>query len=135
MKYSRQRELVRNVVTQNLIHPTADIVYSLVRNEDSNISLGTVYRNLNLLVEQGVLHKISMPGSSDRFDGRTEPHHHLVCTCCGRVFDIEADHLPQLDAQINQLADFAITGYQLLIQGVCRDCQHIETEEKGDTQR
>ncbi len=124
MKYSRQRELVRRVVYQNLTHPTADDIYSLVRMEDPNISLGTVYRNLNLLVEQGKILKIQIPHGSDRFDGRLDPHHHLVCEKCGQVFDIGFPNAKKLEALIMEQPDFAVTGYHLLLYGVCHKCEH-----------
>ena len=100
MKYSKQRELILQTVTQNPIHPTADAVYEQVRRENPKISLGTVYRNLNFLSELGILRKIPMPVGSDRFDGRLDEHYHMICDCCGRVFDVECDSLQEMDRQI-----------------------------------
>jgi Fur family peroxide stress response transcriptional regulator len=97
---------------QNQVHPTADTVYSFVRAQDPNISLGTVYRNLNLLCEQGLLRKISVPDASDRFDGRCEEHYHFVCTKCAKVFDVEPDSLPGLGEQIERIPGCKVTGYQ-----------------------
>lgn len=84
MKYSRQRESILNSLNEKLDHPTAEMVYNCVKKEQPNISLGTVYRNLNQLVEQGVLRRIATPVSGDRFDIRTDPHAHLLCTRCGK---------------------------------------------------
>ncbi len=64
MKYSRQRELILETVMENPVHPTADTVYAMVREQEPNISLGTVYRNLNLLAEQGILRRIPMPAAA-----------------------------------------------------------------------
>lgn len=122
MKYSRQRELIQRTVEQNQVHPTADTVYSLVRESEPNISLGTVYRNLNLLYEQGVLRKICIPNASDRFDGRLDEHQHSICTRCGRMFDVGIEAVYELDEQIKGIADFTVTGYQVLIEGVCHRC-------------
>ena len=69
MKYSRQREIILNTVMENPVHPTADMVYSILREENPNISLGTVYRNLNYLAAEGIIRKITMPEGCDRFDG------------------------------------------------------------------
>ncbi|MEM1484741.1 transcriptional repressor [Oscillospiraceae bacterium PP1C4] len=125
MNYSRQRELIYQTVMQNAIHPNADTVYALVRAQDPNISLGTVYRNLNLLCEQGQLRKISVPNTSDCFDGRCDEHHHLICTRCGKVFDISLGDLFVLDEQIKNSSEFTVTGYQLLIEGICKSCIEI----------
>ena len=69
MRYSKQRELILNTVLQNKIHPTADDVYKLLRDEYPGLSLGTVYRNLNFLAEHDMLKKINVPNGSDCFDG------------------------------------------------------------------
>ena len=127
MKYSRQRELICQTVLQNPCHPTADAVYAMVREQEPSISLGTVYRNLNLLAEQGALKKISLPNAPDRFDGRTDPHQHLLCQRCGGLYDIDIGPLEQLERQIESVQDFTVTGYQVYLTGFCRDCaQDIE---------
>lgn len=125
MKYSRQRELIRDTVLQNLIHPTADTVYSLVREQEPNISLGTVYRNLSLLSEQGTIRKISIPNASDRFDGRLDVHHHMICSKCGQVTDVELENISALDAQIRGITEFTVTGYQVILEGFCPSCTVI----------
>lgn len=89
LKYSRQREAIKNYLMSTYEHPTADTVYVHVKKEFPNISLGTVYRNLNLLTDIGEAQKITMPDGSDRFDGHIHPHNHFTCNCCGCVSDIE----------------------------------------------
>ncbi len=123
MKYSRQREIIHRTVVRNSIHPTADTVYSIVRSQEPNISLGTVYRNLNLLSEQGFLRKINIPNASDRFDGRLDEHHHILCEECRQLFDIELGDLSVLDEQIKKQSDFTVTGYQVLLTGICPGCK------------
>ncbi len=126
MKYSRQRELIHHTVLQNAIHPTADMVYTMVRAKEPNISLGTVYRNLNLLSDQGLLKKISVPNASDHFDGRVDDHNHILCEKCGQVFDIDLGDMSILDEKINKESDFIITGYEVLLTGICPECQAKE---------
>ena len=87
LKYSRQRESIKELLQAREDHPTADMVYESVRQIYPNISLGTVYRNLSLLVSIGEIAKISTPEGADRFDTRTEPHNHFICTKC-RLSDI-----------------------------------------------
>lgn len=88
MKYSRQRELILDVVRHSDDHPTADTIYARVRAQDPKVSLGTVYRNLNLLCENGRLLKVPIPGASDRFDHTLVDHAHAYCTQCGSVTDV-----------------------------------------------
>ena len=105
-------------------HPYADDVYMKVKQEFPNISLGTVYRNLNLLTDIGDAIKISTPNGGDRFDGRLEPHNHFLCTKCGRLLDLDLD-MHSID-EVNRLAaenfDGIITSSSTLFYGECSDC-------------
>lgn len=127
MKYSKQRELVLNAVLDNRIHPTADFIYSLLREGHPNISLGTVYRNLNVLAEHGLIHRIPISGGCDRFDGRLDEHYHMICEHCGEVFDVELDGLRHLDREIENRTGFTVKGHELIISGVCTACKEKET--------
>ena len=91
MRYSKQRELVMQTVQQLCDHPTAEEIYDKAAQECPNLSLGTVYRNLNSLVEAGRVRRVSIPGKADRFDHTLPWHSHLYCTVCGGVTDAEVD--------------------------------------------
>ena len=82
MNYSRQRESIKQYLMSTKEHPTAEVVYQHVREEFPKISLGTVYRNLTLLVDMGEAKKISTGDGTDRFDGDTSAHSHYYCRCC-----------------------------------------------------
>ncbi len=123
LKYSRQRELVLAEVKSSREHPTADMVYAALKADNPSLSLGTVYRNLNLLAQMGQIHKIGMPGGSDRFDGRTDEHYHMLCQKCGRVYDVQLDTLSELDGQIQSQTGFLVHSHDLIVRGVCRACQ------------
>ena len=123
MKYSRQREAVYHAVADASLHPTADMVYEIVKKSNPQISLGTVYRNLNQLAENGQLLKISMPTGSDRFDGRLDEHYHMICVVCGRVLDIEGAALCRLDGDIKAQSGFVVTRHHMVLEGVCGDCE------------
>ena len=124
LKYSRQRESIKHYLMATKEHPTADEVYMNVKQEFPNISLGTVYRNLNLLTDIGEAIKISTPNGGDRFDGKLEPHNHFLCTKCGRLLDLELD-MQSID-EVNRLAaenfDGVITSSSTLFYGECSDC-------------
>ncbi|HJA66690.1 transcriptional repressor [Lachnoclostridium sp. An169] len=124
MKYSRQRESIKHYLAETHEHPTADQVYMHVKKDFPNISLGTVYRNLNLLTDIGEAVKIATPNGGDRFDGRVEPHNHFLCTRCGRLLDLELD-MKSLE-EVNQLAannfDGIIESSSTLFYGECSDC-------------
>lgn len=126
LKYSRQRESIKNYLLSTNGHPTADIVYQHVREDFPNISLGTVYRNLKLLTDIGEAVKISSPDGIDRFDGFVQPHNHFFCTCCRRILDLNLDM-----AEINRLNDSAsenfdgqIESSNTIFYGTCSDCMN-----------
>lgn len=124
LKYSRQRACIKEYLEHTTEHPTADTVYLHVKEEFPNISLGTVYRNLNLLADIGEVSKIPNPNGGDRFDGDTHPHYHVLCTCCGNVVDLNMD-AEQIHA-INNLADRYFDGtidsHTTLFYGTCKEC-------------
>ena len=105
-------------------HPPADTVYLHVKEDFPNISLGTVYRNLNLLTDIGEAIKIPTPDGGDRFDGNVIPHNHFLCTSCGRLLDLELD-MKSIE-EVNRLAgenfDGIITSSSTLFYGECSDC-------------
>lgn len=123
MKFSKQREMILNQVRNFPIHPTADQVYTALKAENPNLSLGTVYRNLNLLSEMGELLKIRIADGSDRFDGRTDCHYHMFCDKCSRVFDVELSELDGLIDTVSQKYGHRLTMVTLNLNGVCCECQ------------
>ena len=127
LKYSRQREAIKHYLINRHDHPTADMIYTAIREVYPNISLGTVYRNLTLLVEQGEILKISCGENSDRFDGRTDPHYHVICQKCGEIRDLMGID-PQVIDQLGEVVfDGEIYGHQLYFYGKCKQC--IEKEK------
>lgn len=122
MNFSRQREIIYDQVRRFPIHPTAEEVYTALKAENPNLSLGTVYRNLNQLSEAGMLLKIPIADGSDRFDGRTDRHYHMICEGCGKVFDVELDCLDGIPHSVMSTAGHRITKVTLNLKGVCSDC-------------
>ena len=126
LKYSRQREAIKNYLEVRKDHPTADMVYTAIREVYPNISLGTVYRNLTLLAKQGEISKISCGETSDRFDIRTDPHYHFICEKCGRVEDLPDMDMQAVNAWAGENYDGDIFGHQLYFYGRCRECREKE---------
>ena len=126
MNYSQQRNCILNIVVSNPIRPAAEQVYEIARRSYPNISLGTVYRNLNQLSEHGILKKICSSYGSVRFDGRTDPHFHMVCTHCGKVFDVELEELLSIKEKLSDMYGFDVINYEVSIQGICKECKNTE---------
>ena len=111
-------EAVRGVKS----HPTADEVYDMVRKKIPDISLGTVYRNLDILSANGAVVRLGPDEGKMRFDGDTSNHHHVRCAVCGRVDDVEVLSLVPPEARVQRMSDYRITGYNLEFVGICPTC-------------
>ena len=122
IKYSRQREAIKNYLMDRTDHPTADMVYTAIREVYPNISLGTVYRNLNLLAELGEIVKITTPEGADRFDGCTHPHYHVLCMKCGSLTNLEIEGGMPFDDMAKKHFGGIIESHEAMFFGVCEKC-------------
>ena len=121
-KYSRQREAIYNYLQGTKSHPTAETVYQELKKEDPRLSLGTVYRNLNLLYIQGDILKLNCGDGCDRFDATTDEHYHVLCKSCGNVYDISIDTMNHINTLANASFDGDITGHYIYFTGKCKKC-------------
>ncbi|NOZ74169.1 MAG: transcriptional repressor [FCB group bacterium] len=121
MRKSRQRNEILRIVQHTTSHPTADWVYDQARTVFPNISLGTVYRNLNQLVEAGMVTSIK-DKTVVRYDGNTDPHDHFKCDQCLRIYDLTIMDDAFLET-INKSQPFHITRFRLELHGICPTCQ------------
>jgi Fur family ferric uptake transcriptional regulator len=119
---TRQRQMVAATVRTRRDHPSAEQVYQDVRGQDPKISLGTVYRNLNLLVDNNEVRHVKMLGV-DRFDWRVEPHYHIVCRGCGDVSDAPIEYHSHIDRQLAEQTGYEISQHSVVFEGLCPDCQ------------
>lgn len=128
---TRQRQLVLDAVEHLNDHPTAEEIYAYVHKTDEHVSRGTVYRNLNLLAQNGTILDVKVPGG-DRFDHRTDCHPHLVCTECGAVVDApyEADH--EANARVESISSYSNVIHYTVFMGVCPACQRRLAQENGE---
>ncbi len=123
-KRSKQRERILEVLKETKAHPTADWVYQRLKPEMPNLSLGTVYRNLNLLADQGKIQRMPIGSNSDRFDGDTSGHYHLVCEECGSVQDLGLPSFTEIDKLALKHTKFKIMRHHLQFYGICENCQN-----------
>lgn len=126
VRFTRQRQAVLETVQASREHPDAARVFEAVRQLVPNISLGTVYRSLEALVEDGHLIQIQQPGAATRYDARLERHYHLLCGSCGSVFDVELE-LPDLVLIARQsVRAFDVRAATVEFHGTCERCQKNE---------
>ncbi len=122
LKYSRQREAIKDFVIARDDHPTADVVYMNVRKEFPNISLGTVYRNLTLLSDMGELSRLRLGDGVDHFDAITTPHYHFVCQDCGSVSDLNLSVMDSFNNVAGDQCEGRINGHVAYFYGSCKQC-------------
>lgn len=120
-RYSRQRELIYQALRESSRHPTAEMIYHKLKPGDPGLSLGTVYRNLNLLAREGVIQK--MPFPVERYDADTRPHSHFQCRKCGEVYDLMLSYEEELDCRAAAQCEHEIEGHDLVYRGLCARCK------------
>ena len=123
-RHSRQRQVILEELQRTTAHPTAVGLYEIVRGRLPKISLGTVYRNLDLLTRTGIIQKLEFGGEEARFDGNPARHHHVRCVKCGCVDDIHGPPLDLLGGIKNDFNGYCVLGHRIEFFGVCPQCQN-----------
>lgn len=124
VKHFKKRDAILNCVKCTKVHPSADWVFAKLKPDISNLSLGTVYRNLALFKEQGLIVSLGTVKGVERFDGNTEPHVHFICNGCGCVLDLEGVEVPQSLAESAASENgIIVNNCSLTLSGLCSDCK------------
>lgn len=132
-KRSKQRDAIIAFLMTRKDHPTADTIYLNIKKEFPNISLGTIYRNLALLSEQGEILKLSYDEGADRYDATVDPHYHFVCQECGDVIDMEMDSFDEkVTAMANEYFPGRVDKSVIYFKGCCEKClaKNLDNMEK-----
>lgn len=135
MKQTRntiQKRLIMSIMENNFDHPTADDIYEKARKQDSKISRGTVYRNLNALDESGEICRVNTPIGADFYDCNTSGHYHFLCRACNRAFDAEIPYNETLDNEKLGTNGFVTEWHQLVLVGRCKECLEREKAERTE---
>ncbi len=127
-----QRRIILEELRKVTSHPTAVELYEMVRQRMPKISLGTVYRNLDLLAQQGTIQKHALGGVEARFDGDARRHYHVRCDRCGRMDDLDEGYDDLVGEQPAQAAGYRILGCRLELVGVCPECRRRENTSNED---
>lgn len=116
-----QRLAVFRALLESDSHPDADAIHKRLKGAYPTLSLGTVYKTLEMLQSLGLARAVSSPGPTRRFDANHHPHHHLWCTRCGKLMDVELDQLA--DIALPKSAGFQVTDVTIQFNGICADCK------------
>ena len=129
-RMTSQRQVILRELKKVYTHPTADEIYIIVRKVIPHISLGTVYRNLDILSETGLVRKLECAGNQRRYDGNPERHHHIRCIECGSVADVSPDMVTSFEFSPDRISSWRVVDHQIVFLGVCGSCQAKESVRK-----
>lgn len=118
MKKTKQRDVILNIINNSYIHPNAYQIYEEAKKELPNISLGTIYRNLNMLVESKMIKRIIVDGENEKYD-RLDEHIHFICDDCNELYDIygfESKNIKNIDGH-------KVMNCEIILKGICKKCQ------------
>lgn len=122
-KNFRKRNAIYDCLCQSKAHPSAEVIYTQLKTEIPDLSLGTVYRNLNLFKQQGLAISVATVHGVERFDGNTSPHVHFICSDCAAVIDLEEMEVPKsLSIAAERSSGGKVAECNLCFTGTCRNC-------------
>ena len=123
IRLTTQRQIILEELSKIKTHPTASELYDMVRKRLPRIGLGTVYRNLELMADSGMILKLEVGGTQKRFDATTDQHYHIRCADCGRVDDISLPVIKDLASEAAAITAYKIIGHHIEFTGICSACQ------------
>lgn len=122
--FSKKREAIYQSVCSTKSHPSAEWVYNDLKDEYPNLSLGTVYRNIGLFKEMGLIQSVGNVKGQERFDANTKPHPHFICNTCASVIDLEhVDYNPEADKTVERAYGHNVNHHLVFFYGECHNCQ------------
>lgn len=124
--YSKQREEILDFIKNSHTHLTAEEIYLALKGENSTISRGTVYRNLSIFLEDGVIIKLPIENGPDKYDYVHKLHHHAICKKCGRVYDFNYEiNMKDLEKHIINETEIEEVSSYIIVQGICKNCKRV----------
>lgn len=121
---SAKRQAILNALCSSTEHPTAEALYSMLKPDYPELSLGTIYRNLSIFVEEGLAVSVGKINGSERYDACVTPHSHFACRACNRVLDVSVEpELDELVSQISQIHNYSTEDYSVMFFGLCDRCR------------
>lgn len=125
-RMTKQKKTILEILRSTTSHPTADWIYAQARKVLPDISLGTVYRNLNVLKEDGEIMELNYGSTYSRYDGNPQNHYHFVCLSCGRVSDVDMPVLAELEERAEKAGVGKVFYHRLEFYGLCPDCSQAQ---------
>ena len=133
LRMTPQRRVILEELGKTSSHPTADWIYRKVRRRLPRISLGTVYRNLDILSKHGMIRTLERAGTQKRYDGNVREHYHVRCVQCGRIADLPVEPLKPIKRVLNlKVPNFILTDLHLELFGLCSECRRRRRDRASE---
>ncbi|NWL89136.1 MULTISPECIES: peroxide-responsive transcriptional repressor PerR [unclassified Paenibacillus] len=123
VRITPQRHAILSYLMDTMGHPTADEIYRALEPRFPNMSVATVYNNLKMFIEAGLVRELTYGDSSSRFDADVSNHYHIICEKCGKIEDFTYPSLDEVERKAEEVTGFEVHGHRLELHGVCKDCR------------
>lgn len=130
VRITPQRHAVLEYLLTSRTHPTADEIYRALEGKFPNMSVATVYNNLRILKEIGLVQELTYGDDSSRFDSNTEFHYHIICKDCGKIVDFHYPTLDEIESLAAKVTGFEISHHRMELYGTCKECADIKMNDK-----
>ena len=131
LAFTFQRQVIYEAVVDSREHPTPELIYEHVRQRIPSISLGTVYKNVKTFLDSGVLKEVTLHHGSLRLEANMTPHHHVVCSSCRAIYDIDQSAVEPVQYSKREVPmGFSIEGCRVEFVGLCQTCRATRTKSK-----
>jgi Fur family peroxide stress response transcriptional regulator len=125
VRMTPQRHAILSYLLETMTHPTADEIYKALEPRFPSMSVATVYNNLKVFIEAGLVRELTYGDNSSRFDADMSDHYHAQCEMCGRIFDFEHAPLHDVEEAAREQTGFKVKGHRLEVYGICADCANV----------
>lgn len=129
VRMTPQRHAILAYLLETMCHPTADEIYKALADRFPSMSVATVYNNLRLFKEAGLVRELTYGDSSSKFDANISTHYHVICRECNRIVDFECDLLGEVENVASKETGFVVDNHRLEVYGVCADCQKKHSKQ------
>ncbi|HSV96989.1 MAG TPA: transcriptional repressor [Spirochaetota bacterium] len=131
-KRSRQRERILELIQASVNHPTAQAIHEILKKEIKSLSMGTVYRNIRILMEQGLIASRNFGDGVEHLDPITQSHYHFICNRCKSVSDFTMPFQESINKKAQKISKNTITGHTIQFYGICKKCKNQKKEDTDE---
>nr|WP_188207327.1 peroxide-responsive transcriptional repressor PerR [Alkalibacillus aidingensis] len=124
VRITPQRHAVLEYLMHSMNHPTADEIYKALEDKFPNMSVATIYNNLRVFLDIGLVRELTYGDSSSRFDCNTSDHYHIICNSCGKIVDFHYPALDEVEQLAEQVTGFNVSHHRMEVYGTCENCQN-----------